>query len=304
MKSRRIFVALMMAVFMAAMMAASAFATTSDPYMTSYELGPSGYVYTYDDLHWSGGVVTARLIAGPSANGTTPSYFNNQADALAVEWSFINDSSVYVVQLNTGAENLGPGWRAYAEVEIYDIVTPTQFGSVSIQALNPNATDPDNGEKAYVNFTLQINEEKPEYTSAAHVGYQIWIPNTTSSNQAYATTITSDFYETDMRSYPTVMDGVVEMLYSSLINQYTPFYTPGLGDGVEAFTIGGTTYANNAREGWQYRVYRQVGQFYTILPMSSVVGPDAVKLLKDDIVVWKFGIYGDPDLFEAVVLSW
>jgi hypothetical protein len=306
-KTRSILVALFLAVFMAA----SASAQTSDPYMTSYFQDPDtgAYVYTYDELEWVSDDVrstNATLLTGPSSDGVTPSYFDSEADALAVEWSFIDDSSVHVVQFtDKGAYDDGTGWVAYAYVEIFDSVTPTQFGSVSIQALNPNATNPYVNDKTYVNFTLQINEDADPatYTSVPHVGYQVWDP-ASGSLQTYATTITSDFYETDTRSYPDVMDGVVEMLYSRIIGGYTPVFLPGVGDGVQSLTVGGIAYANDEIQGWQYRVYRQVGQIHTMLPMSSVVGPDAFKLTKDDIVVWKYGKYSVANQFPATIEPW
>ena len=307
-KGRSILLAVLLAFVVSVTGFGTAFAATSDPYMTSYELGTSGYVYTYDELEWDGTPRSADvyLMAGPSSDGETPSYFTTEADALAVEWSFIDDSSLHVVQFTeTGADNWGDGWFAYAEVKILDCVTPTQFGAVSIQALNPDATDPNTGEKAYVNFTLQINEESPvTYISAANVGYIVYDP-AGGFLQAYAdTTSAGDFYETDLRTYPTIMDGVVEMLYSRLIGGYTYYNVPDLGDTVSSLTVNEQQYVNNDKIGWQYSVYRQVGQYYTMLPMSSVVGPDAFKLLKNDIVVWKYDSYYNLNLFPATIQSW
>jgi hypothetical protein len=309
-KARSLLLAVLLAFVVSVMGIGAAFAGTSDPFMTSYELGSRGYIYTYDDLRWTGNsprVVTAELYTGPSADGVTPSYFNTSADAEAVEWSFIDDGSVYVVEFtNTMALNDGNGWLAYAEVNIYDCVRPTQFGAVSIQALNPNATDPYTEEKAYVNFTIQINEEDQKYTRAVHIGYQVWDPAGGPPNplQGYATTETNDFHETGRRTYPTVMDGVVRMLMNGWIGLYVPVYNPGLGDTVQSLTVNGRSYENNEKIGWQYRVYRQVGQFYTMLPMSSVVGPDAFKLIDDDIVVWKYDNYHNLNLFPATIKSW
>jgi hypothetical protein len=312
MKSRRIFVAMVMAVFMAALMAASAFAATSDPYMTSYELGASGYVYTYDDLPWAGRAprtASAYLTAGPSADEETPSYFDSEADALAVKWSFIDDRSVYVVQFtDKGAYQDTGGWVAYAVVEIFDSVTPTQFGAVSIQALNPNATDPHSGENSYVNFTLQINEEgTPAYTSAPHIGYQVWDPASGTSAQVYTTTDANDFYETlePARTYPNLLDGVYDMKFNEfLIDDYTFGFIDGIGYNVQSMVVDSINYVNNARMGWQYRIYRQVGQYHVALAMSTVVGPDAPKLIEDDIVVWKYAPYDNPNLFPAAIQAW
>jgi hypothetical protein len=276
----------------------------------SYEFGPNGnYVYTYDNLQWDPSIprsIGAILTAGPSSNIFIPSYFDSEEDALAVKWSFIDDGSVYAVQFtDKGAYDDGTGWVAYAVVEVFDNVIPTQFGSVSVQALNPNATDPYTGDLPYVNFTLQINEEgTPAYTSALHVGYQIWDPVSGTPLQAYATTITNDFYETDTRTYPTVMDGVVEMLYGRLIGGYTVNSFLGIGDMVTSFTINGIIYGTDVVNGWQYRVYRQAGPYHVILPMSAVIGPDALKLTDNDIVVWKYGGYYAPDLFPATIQPW
>jgi hypothetical protein len=308
-KARGIFVTMLLAALMVVSTFGTVFAQTSDPYMMSYEeISSPYYKYTYDDLQWVSDDVrsaSAQLIAGPAANFGTPSYFDTEEDALAVKWSFIDDSSVYVVQITPSALNDGIGWLAYAEVDIFDSVTPTQFGAVSIQALNPNAIDPNTGENAYVNFTLQINEEDPLYTKVPNIGYQIWDPGSGTSLQAYSTTITGDFYETDTRSYPTVMDGVVEMLYNQLIGAYVPDFNTGLGDVVTSFTVNQKAWPNvGTTEVWLYRVYRQVGQYYTILPMSSVVGPDAPKLIEGDIVVWRYGDYYDPNLFPATIKSW
>jgi hypothetical protein len=261
----------------------------------SYEFGPNGnYVYTYDNLQWDPSIprsASVSLTAGPSANqGATPSYFNSEADALAVEWSYINDNSVSVVQFtDIGAFNDGTGWAAYAVIEIFDSVTPTQSGSVSIQALNPHATNPATGLSAYVNFTLQINEEgTPAYTAASQIEYQIWNPGSGIPNAVFATTNASDFNETDTRTYPTVMDGVVEMLYGGLIGGCTPSYTPGSGDNVTSFTINGINYPNTATNFWQYRVYRRAGSAFSEVSMSLVVGPDAFKLMPGDRVVWNY----------------
>jgi hypothetical protein len=314
-KKRGIFAAMLLAALMVTSVAGSAFAQTSDPYMMSYEQisGSPYYQYTYDNLQCDASTprtAEAYLIAGPATSYDLPSYFNTEEDALAVKWSFIDDSSVYVVQFSDTVayqDIVSGGWVAYAVVDIFDSVTPTQFGSVSIQALNPNATDPDSGENAYVNFTLQINEDgtPPAYTSVPHIGYQVWDPgNIGTSFQAYATTSTTDFYETDTRTYPTVMDGVVQMLYQKIIGAYVPGFGIGLGDNVTSLTVNGTPYPNvGTTRVWLYRVYRQTGPFYTMLPMSSVVGPDAPKLIEGDIVVWRYGDYNDQNLFPATITS-
>ena len=228
-KGRSILLAMLLAFVVSVTGLGAAFAATSDPYMTSYELGSSGYRYLYNNLSFDGGLIDVQYLeVGPSSDGVTPSYFDTQADAAAVEWSFIDDGSVYVVQIEAAPFNDGTGWLSRAEVYIQDVVTPTQFGSVSIQALNPNAIDPNSGEKAYVNLTLQINEDSPAtYTSAGNVRYVLYDPadpRGVASADIYATTNANDYYEDDNRSYPTGTDGVYEMWENRLIDDYELIY--------------------------------------------------------------------------------
>jgi hypothetical protein len=99
------------------------------------------------------------------------------------------------------------------------------------------------------------------------------------------------------------MDGVVEMLYASLFDSYLPSNLPGTGDFVQRITLNNVPYDSTNAKGWQYRVYRQAGNDYTMLDMSALVGPDAFKLIANDIVVWKYGTFGQTD-FPATIRPW
>jgi hypothetical protein len=186
-------------------------------------------------------------------------------------------------------------WVADAVVEFAD---PHEFGSITIKALNPSPNS--FGASAY--FTFVVNELTPSYTRAIDVDLRVYDP-AGAVNTATVNVNSNDFYETDQRSYPTIFDGVVEALYARIIDRYTPRYSPGLGDIVDAFVIDGATYQNSGLFGWQYRVYRQIGNtgYYAVVPLSENMGPDAFKVLDNDVIIWKYGTYGDPNLFDVYV---
>jgi hypothetical protein len=303
-KARRIFVALMMAVFMAALMAATAFADTSDPYLNAYDGDLYMPVRTYI---LDSGDVTQVFYISPSAipaPDAPPSFFDSESDALAVSFDIILDSAPSMslsgasISDKVAYEFDTDQW--FLEVEV-TIANDSSFGSLSVKATNPGAVPVDD---AYTNVTIARQEATPwQYTSVNSVEVRIYDPASTDYYGATGMTVANtDFYEDpDLMSFPTGLDGLYHAYYyggiRDNVQNITTQFLSGTGTYVYSMTINGATYAiREGSTGWQYRVY-DVRHF--MVPLYEFVFADAIKLQLGDIIVWKYGSFDDPDLFPS-----
>jgi hypothetical protein len=289
--------------FGAAFGTTNAFAATSDPNMTSNDPisgsnpGPSNSWFTY--LPSVGATQTLHAI--PADSNYLPTGFDSPADANGVIWSIVTDGNITSAGFTGQGNNAnlyGYGYEAFANVVIKD---STEFGAVCIQAVNP-ATD------AAVDFTIVQNEQAspPTYTSVQKVNLQIFDPSSGTPNHDNVTVNSNDYYETFTRTYPTGVDSIYEAWLNGVIDTDSIQFYYGIGDSVTSITIDSNQYDNGdnipgtTNPGfWQYRIYRQAGPTFVVVPLSAVVGADSIKLQESDIVMWKFGEYTDTKLFPS-----
>jgi hypothetical protein len=295
----KLLTALMAAVMMLSA-AGAAFAATSDPYLGSYQLedynNPWGTFVVENKETDVGFYISPKIIQDFN---TPPTSFDNAIDAAGVKFNVILDTPPSISSANvtiTPYDVTGNGdWMALVDVEL---PSDGSFGSLSIEFTNPGAPGPDN----YTNVTIVRQEEEPwEYTTVNGIEARIYDPASTAFYGAVNMTVDYiDFYETPLRSFPTALDGLFHAyLYGGIrdnVSNITMYPTiVGLGDYVYSMTIDGTLYPDQSgRIGWQYRVY---DSRRNMIPLTEYVGSDSFKLLTGDIVVWKYGLYGDSTLF-------
>lgn len=279
-------------------------AATSDPYMTTAD-------GIYSETVTIGGFDYVTFKAVP-AYDTGLGYwagspFDTPADALAVDWNisapgYYVDAEYY--------EAYGSGYAACINImvgyyfdEDYNLVIgDPEVGPVVVTATNP-ATN------ATIDFNIVANQNPAIYTLAEDVIFQVVDPSTSlindGSGDVYANDYSSKF---DVRSFPTVMDSVVRMMYSSSGSVIEAYDVSPYGDYVKSMKVNNVNYieyyddVNEVFIGWQYRVYRDSDGdgTYDLVPLSASIGADSFVLLEGDLVQWR---YGDMDLvtFPATV---
>jgi hypothetical protein len=284
------------------------FAATNDPNMTAY----NGVFTVTTDNYAPYGIFDAV----PENAYYLPTFFDSYADATnGVTWSILDaggglDGTVdfdYTDAISIGTNE----WAAEAGVFSYD-ENAEYYGSANVRVTN-NATG------ASVDLTLVVNEyeESITYTEAENVKVRIDVPadyedpngNPISPGptpfRSFGLTVGSgDFGEIDTRTFPTVLDALVQAFTTHHNEPYpTPAptfdaYTP-YGDFIDSITLNGNPYSNQGNSGWQYRVYRSQndGTVYYIVPLAERVGAGDFMVQDGDLIIWRYGDYNAPGLF-------
>lgn len=263
---------LVLVVVMVFAMSATAFASDSDPNMTSQD-GVFTYVAT------EGNAEDFYAMAGPANSYWAFTGFDTQVGADNVTWSVLAGSTSGVSVSSTEAVELEAG--KYVSMAVISVDSTAPAGTASVEVKN-NATN------AKVNYTVVVNPTSAA-SAATGVNFEIYAPGAqTPTATGVGTVAVSDYYSD--RNFPTALDSVASMFSNGVINNYKASYGY-----VSSITVNGQEYAANytTNEGWQYRVYRN----NQIVSTSEVLGADDFALQSGDKVVWKYGAYNQSDLF-------
>ena len=326
---KRSILTLLLAAVMVAVFGMAVFAGTSDQYVNTY-------TYDGDTTAWwtfflqDNDETNVDIFFSPTATpprpgeNTPPSYFDDDTDADAATYAVSLDTPVSLSAPETVDKSPAPLGDNTDWVEWFEATLPDDgsFGSFSLLLTNPNAGS---GCDNHINATILRNEATPwQYTSAGPIEVRIYnpasadVPRAASGDYYYASGIVAqntDFYEYQLRSFPTALDGTKNALDYTDINKNVtdydiqptdqdPYYASAFGYFVNSLTIDGVEYPTkqDVEIGWLYRVYREGAELgkadlKAIVPLSSVVDSSSFMLRPDDVVVWRYGEYDDPDLF-------
>lgn len=270
-------------------MGAMAFASDTDPNMTTYQT-PFTTVVNEADLAASGGQgIDVTLQAGPADSAWAFTGFSTAAAAKQVNWSVVSGSTTGVKFKASKANLIGTDqYVSYALIHVDANAAP---GAASILAKRA-----DTG--AFVNFTVLVNPTKLQ-TEAVPASFEIYGPNATATSAPIAFgkgDVWAKNYISD-RHFVTVADSLLTMLTNKVVSNYS-----APGGFVQSFTIGDKVYAPSYPDGWQYRIYRlESGNTYKPVEISSVLGIDDINLQKGDIVQWRMGSYSNTNLFPTEI---
>jgi hypothetical protein len=294
-KTRGIFLAMLLALFVAASLPMAAFADTSDPYLNLYDgsLSVPIYKFVIDN-----DIVLQDFYVSPSATPATnapPSFFDSAADAMAASLSIVLDTPPSISGASVAAtQAIQIGANQWILEVLVAFPNDGSFGSLNVMVANPYAV-PINSAHADVTYARQ--EALPWQGVSAHgIEVRIYDPASTAYYGATGMTVdNNDFYENPLISFPTSLDGLYHAYYYGGITGNVHNITTGIngmGTYVNSMTVNGVIYGLAGNTGWQYRVYD--AQQRDMVSLSEFVGADSIRLAQGDIVVWKYGAYGDP----------
>jgi hypothetical protein len=301
-KARSFLLAILLAFAISVAGFGTAFADTTDPYLGSYDLDPDMNPYPWGTFVVVTSADMVQFYISPKTIeelDAPPSYFSSEEDAMNIELDITLDAPPSIASadiIDVSPIDLGTNdWVALVTVEpSFDLT----FGSLTIKVTNPGSVSDEN----YTNVTIVRQEEAdpPQETTICGIETRVYIPQGDNSYGVSRMSVDrNDFHEDIDRSFPTELDGLFHpYLYETSFNAHVTniltLSSAGFGSFVQSMTIDRTTYMNDARTGWQYRVY---DARHHLIPLSEYVGADSFKLAAGDVGVWKYGAYGDPGLF-------
>lgn len=286
-KNFRRFAALALALVMMFAMSATAFASSDYPYLTNTT--DTNYSYTVQSDEDA--IITLKVVP---ANSSYARGAFTYAEAQAITWGYEDGSDEENIILDDTVEPVAVtgGYAACVDVYVFSGGTP---GASSIYAQNTE------GNK--MNFTIVVDGTSNPVNNVSYVFYNQ--PNASTSDKLLTvnnmTVSGNDHYGST--NYPSVLDGIYGAWMNTLgsENRLTN-YVIQTNYGTDmltslTFEIGGTltNYTEGVDEvtydygGWQYRVYRSG----SMVPLSEMVGAGEFNVKTDDVVVWKYGKYGE-----------
>lgn len=228
------------------------------------------------------------FLAAPADEYWTPYWFEEEADAAALEWDVV-DGSISGVTV-TEQPPLYVDEDFYYAYAVVTVAPGTDPGSASIVATGPN--------DAYVNFTVVVNGPTEDPSGdTAEVDFEVYNAAGVLLSSGDGTVQGNDFYSG--RSFVTALDGVVRMVTEDVIDSYGV-----LGTWLTGMTINTVPYEPAYPAGWLYRIYREGGTpgQYDLVELSEVLGADDVRLEDGDYIQWRIGEYDDDALFPPYII--
>ena len=322
---KRSILTLLLAAVMVAVFGMAVFAATSDQYVDTYDGNITAWwTFFLNNTETNVDILFSPTVTQPIAGeNTPPSYFDDEDGAAAATYAVSLDTAPSL-SAPTDVSLMPVQWDENEWLAWFTVTLPQDgsFGSLSLLLTNPSA---DVGGENHINATILRNEATPwQYTSAGPIEVRIYdpvstdVPRAASGDYYYASGIVAqniDFEEYQLRSFPAALDGTVNALlytdinknvthYEILPTDQDPYYASAFGYFVNSLTIDGVEYPTkqDVEIGWLYRVYREGAELgkadlKAIVPLSSVVDSSSFMLRPDDVVVWRYGEYDDPDLF-------
>ncbi|WP_312650959.1 hypothetical protein [Aminipila sp.] len=262
--NKRIF-AVALALVMVFAMASVSFASNNDLNLTT-----DSSLYTVKVAPGS----TVTLYACPANNSYSPTSFDDENTAKAVNWESSNTSIATVNSVGAESHTISGVSNVLCSNAVISVPSTATIGSCSVEASRTNMI----GNKASVNFTVIVD-------------------STATANASDVTVMIQDMnYPGGMvdvnhssQNFATPLDALAAVKATGEIN-----YSLWGSNYVASITVGTETTTATGNYGWNYRVYRFDGaQDYLRLDESAFMSSDAVKLQDGDIVVWKYTTYDD-----------
>lgn len=220
-------------------------------------------------------------------------WFSSEDEALDVDWSVKAGSTLSGLTI-TEQEPIAMDENMYLAWASVNVPAGSTSGSASIEASYHGQT---------VNVTVVVNTTlngDAQYDAApTGVSVKIYDPATNKAEPKVFEVSPANFTsaQNGARSFATVMDTMLLAKSSGLVDEYEYTDYAGYAVNVTSMKVKDVVYENKSVEvsegvyeylGWQYRVYRN----NTLLPISEVLGVDDFQLQSGDVIVWKYGVYG------------
>lgn len=252
------------------------------------------YTYTFstEELASEAGAVDI-LVTLVDDSWMEYTWFSSEAEAADVDWSVKAGSTLSGLTI-TEQEPIAMDENMYLAWATVNVPAGSTSGSASIEASYHGQT---------VNVTVVVNttvDGDVQYDAApTGVGVKVYDPATNTAASGVFEVDPANFTsaQNGARSFATVMDTMLLAKSSGLVEDYVYTDYAGYAVNVTTMTVKGVVYNNKSVEvsegvyeylGWQYRVYRN----NTLLPISEVLGVDDFQLQSGDVIVWKYGVYG------------
>lgn len=284
MKNKRKILSMLLVIAMVFAMSVNALAVDAGN-LTMFD---TDYTYTFstEELASEAGAVDI-LVTLVDDSWMEYTWFSSEDEALDVDWSVKAGSTLSGLTI-TEQEPIAMDENMYLAWATVNVPAGSTSGSASIEASYHGQT---------VNVTVVVNttlNDEVQYDAApTDVSVKIYDPATNEVasrifevNPANFTSAQND------RSFATVMDTMLLAKSSGLVDDYAYTDYAGYAVNVTSMTVNGVPCvsgsASGSYSGWQYRVYRN----NALLPISEVLGVDDFQLQSGDVIVWKYGIYG------------
>lgn len=223
-------------------------------------------------------------------------WFSSEDEALDVDWSVKTGSTLNGLTI-TEQDPIAMDENMYLAWATVSVPAGSTSGSASIEASYHGQT---------VNVTVVVNttlNDKVQYDAApTGVSVKIYDPATNEAEPEVFEVNPANFTSNanGNRSFATVMDTMLLAKSSGLVDDYAYTDYAGYAVNVKSMAVNGVLYENAYSDegyvGWQYRVYRN----NTLLPISEVLGVDDFQLQSGDVIVWKYGVYGQVSFDNAL----
>lgn len=223
-------------------------------------------------------------------------WFSSEAEAADVDWSVKAGSTLSGLTI-TEQEPIAMDENMYLAWATVNVPAGSTSGSASIEASYHGQT---------VNVTVVVNTTlngEAQYDAApTAVSVKIYDPATNTATSKVFEVNPANFTseQNGARSFATVMDTMLLAKSSGLVDEYEYTDYAGYAVNVMSMTVNGVPYKNDYSDegyvGWQYRVYRN----NALLPISEVLGLDDFQLQSGDVIVWKYGVYGQVSFGDAL----
>ena len=302
-KTRKLLSMVFALVMVFSMMAPMASAATSDPNMvTPY------FTYVVDVQNFNQTLALSAQPANSNFAGTSFTtgvfggvlYTASQA-AAHVQWTKVADTT-------NGGINLSGSTYATTNASGHVVSTQnvvvnanTAPGIASFEAKNTLS----NPAGASVNITVVVTDfSNPDSsgTSLSNIRFLLYTPNAGSPTIDTLFNVSADA-SFDGRSYVTAMDA----LYTEYDTGSDITHINNIDGFIDTIKIGNVPYQNDYVNmvGWQYRTYTlmksQSGGTWHLDLDSEIFGAGDMPLMGRGMVVWKYGAFDDPNLFDSVI---